>query len=328
MRLSRLVLVGLITAMMPPAAYAEPTPEAAAYLDRAVDLIRQHHKDSPSADWDQIASQARDDIATAITPDDTYPAIWQILRALGERHSFLVEPGKAGAGSQARTGQPPDEAQAPTPTWLTVQNRYAIMRLPALNTMGADGEALGVAYTTALRQGLEQMESAHLCGWIVDLRNNGGGNMWPMLQGLDPLLGDPPFGYFTSRGTVSSTWTRAHGRLVPMPTNLPPTPPSFTLDHGQAPLAVLIGPGTASSGEMTALALIGRGNVRTFGAPTAGLTTGNSVHPLSDGALLVITSVTVRDRTGKDYSGPIEPDVLAADDAESAAIDWLGTGCR
>src|SRR5688572_5316523 len=159
MRLSRLALAGLITAMMSPAAYAEPAPEAAAYLDRAIGLIRQHHKDSPSADWERIAGQAHDDIATAITPDDTYPAIWQILRALGERHSFLVEPGTAGAGSPARTGQPPGEAQAPMPTWLTVQDRYAIVRLPPLNTIGADGEALGVAYTTALRQGLEQMDS-------------------------------------------------------------------------------------------------------------------------------------------------------------------------
>ena len=54
----------------------------------------------------------------------------------------------------------------------------------------------------------------------------------------------------------------------------------------------MIGPRTSSSGEMTALALVGRSKVRTFGAPSAGFTTTNVPYPLSDGAFLVITAVS------------------------------------
>lgn len=330
MRLSRWAFVCLITAAVPSSAVAEPSAEAAAYLDSAISLIRQHHKDSLSADWARIATRARLDIATAITPDDTYGAIGRILRTLGERHSFLVEPDQARSGAKGPSGSEADApmSRAPMPEWRMVQNRFALVRLPPLNTVGAGGGALGRAYTAALRQGLERMDGEDPCGWLVDLRGNGGGNMWPMLQGLDPLLGDPPFGYFVSRGEISSAWSRTRGEVLPASPAHAPDPASFVLDRSGAPVAVLIGRGTASSGELTALALIGRDGVRTFGAPTAGLTTGNSVHPLSDGALLVITSVTARDRTGKDYPGPITPEVKVADDqAEGAALDWLARAC-
>jgi C-terminal processing protease CtpA/Prc len=34
------------------------------------------------------------------------------------------------------------------------------------------------------------MDQGNLAGWIVDLRNNGGGNMWPMLTGIGSILGE------------------------------------------------------------------------------------------------------------------------------------------
>ena len=33
-------------------------------------------------------------------------------------------------------------------------------------------------------------------GWIVDLRGNFGGNMWPMLLSVEPLIGNGTLGYF------------------------------------------------------------------------------------------------------------------------------------
>jgi len=308
--------------------HAEPNREPADYLDRAINVIREHHKDSPTADWDKIVNQARDDIATANTTSETYPAIWRILQTLGETHSFLVEPGTVEHGLSNSSEQSQGTANQPMPTWAIVHDRYAVVRLPALNTLAAGGEALGKAYTVALRQGLERMDTYDLCGWVVDLRGNEGGNMWPMLQGLDPLLGNPPFGFFTLRGSTISMWSRTNGSVLAVAGDISPSAPAFALKHERSPLAVLLGPLTSSSGEMTALALIGRDKVKTFGTPTAGFTTGNSVYPLSDGALLVVTTVTVQDRTSKNYNGPIMPDVAASlEEAESAAIDWLSQGC-
>jgi C-terminal processing protease CtpA/Prc len=66
--------------------------------------------------------------------------------------------------------------------------------------------------------------------------------------------------------------------------------------------------------------------VRSFGANSAGFLSGNIVLPLPDGAHLAITEVLVQDRTGKDYSETIQPDVPAAD-AEQAARGWIARQC-
>jgi hypothetical protein len=326
MRLRWFVLTALAISTVALAADAPvpPSPEAVAYLDRAIALIRAHHRNAPGADWPRIIARAHNAIAGANAPADTYPAISGVLGALGERHSFLVD------ASATRAPQPDANGTAPPappmPRWALAAKRYGIVRLPELNTMIAGGEATGRAYQAALRSGLEQMDKAPLCGWIVDLRQDGGGDMWPMLAGLDPLLGKAPFGFFVMRGQEPTPWIRANGFVYPAPGAVPTAAPAFALAHGAAPLAVLIGPHTASSGEMSAIALIGRARVRTFGAPSAGFTTANRVYPLSDGAMLVITETSIRDRTGRDYVGPIRPDE-PADDAEQTAEHWLAGQC-
>ena len=90
-----------------------------------------------------------------------------------------------------------------------------------------------------------------------------------------------------------------------------------------APVAVLIGPHTTSSGEMTAIAFRGRPATRFFGEPTAGYTTGNQVFDLSDGAHLVVTSVYVEDRNGVGFTGAISPDeTTPVDQADERALAW------
>ena len=67
---------------------------------------------------------------------------------------------------------------------------------------------------------------------------------------------------------------------------------------------------TASSGEATAISFIGKTNVRTFGTPSAGLTSANKGFKLSDGKMILLASSYEMDRTGKNYTGKIQPDEL------------------
>lgn len=302
-----------------------PSPEARAYLDAAIAILRDKHIDSAKADWPRIIADAYADIGGAKTPRDTYPAIRGVLGALGEKHSFLVAAPRA-AGPKAG-GTPPRVSEAPMPTSELLDGRFGVVRLPQLGALGPTGQADGERYTQTLRTALETMDKAPLCGWIVDLRRNGGGNMWPMLRGLDPLLGAAPFGTFVDTKNAVQLWQRQGGMIFPAARAAPAEPPLFGLAHAGAPLAVLIGPETASSGEMTAIALIGRSGVRSFGANSGGYVTGNSAVPLSDGAFLVVTGVFVRDRTGKPYDERILPDVLAAD-AQGEAVQWLTAQCK
>lgn len=307
-----------------------PTETALAYFQQALVLIKEHHRNRTRVDWAQLVPRAQVLLAGAKSPSDTYQAIRFVLDGLRERHSFLVEPSALPTarpgGTTASEGKSFPEPSVPSSR--IVQNRFGYLRLPELNTLGSNGPALGVRYTSFARDALLDMDRAGLCGWIVDLRGNGGGNMWPMLWGLDPLLGEPPFGFFVLPDGSKQAWTRSMGNIFPSPNPLPTSPPAFALKHSSAPIAVLIGPQTGSSGEMTAIAFVGRPNTRVFGAPSAGLTTANKVYPLVDGAVLVLTETSVQDRTGKDYAGPIMPDEqLGPSEAETGAQRWLGSRC-
>lgn len=330
LRILLLVLSAGMALAAPPAHPPEgpPSAEAAAYLDQAIMLLRDHHINSAKADWPRLTAQAHAEIAGARTPGDTYPAIRHLIADLGVRHSFFMPPPtQAQIDAATKAGPTGMVAGTAMPASALLDGRVGLVRLPGLDTFSPGGPERGKTYPRILRAALQQLDQAPLCGWIVDLRGNGGGNMWPMLAGLDPLLGASPFGFF-SRGEVRQPWQRTPSGIFPVPVQPDPaTPPAFGLTHAGAPLAVLIGPGTASSGEMTALALIGRSGVRSFGSASAGFLSGNIVMPLPDGAHLAITEVLVHDRTGKDYSETIQPDVPATD-AEQAAKDWIERQCR
>ena len=310
-------------------AFAEPDPATKTYLDKALELIRLHHRKSAQAEWPRIIAEAQAQVADAKLPKDTYPAIRDVLRKLNEPHSFLVEPSAVpdaiGGTTAAQKGL---ATTRPMPAWNIEARRIGVMTLPELNTLGEQGQKWGFEYTSKVRDGLMTMDKGKVCGWIIDLRQNIGGNMWPMLWGLDPLLGPSPFGAFILANGRKEQWVRAKNHLFPTSENLPATAPNFQLKHGDAPVAVLLGPKTASSGEMIAIAFIGRKGVRTFGNVTAGFTSANKTYPLSDGAFLVLTESSVSDRLGREYTGPIIPDQQVADhEAKSAAMKWLKKRC-
>ena len=294
---------------------ARASPEADAYLTRAIDLIRANHINSARMDWPNLIAWAHKDIAGAKTSADTYDTITNLLARLGERHSFMLTPQQIAADGAPRFGAGGAVLEPPMPRFELVDGRFGVVRLPGLTTFGPDGEVRGKRYTATLRDALGTLDQAPLCGWVIDLTEDTGGNMWPMLAGLDPLLGKAPFG-----STVSSAGTSFWQRNPALMTSLA---------HADAPLAILIGPHTASSGEITAVALIGRANVRTFGQASAGYSTSNATYILSDGAHLMVTSGYIRDRTGRQYAGPLTPDVaVPLADAQAEAIRWLTPQCK
>ncbi|MBZ0318901.1 MAG: PDZ domain-containing protein [Anaerolineae bacterium] len=156
------------------------------------------------------------------------------------------------------------------------------------------------------------------CGWIVDLRQNSGGNSWPMMVGVGPILGEGEVGGFVDNKGNKATWVYQDGQAlvngIPIENTFYPLDPMPNL-----PVAVLTSSFTASAGEMVLVAFVGRPNTRRFGEPSAGLTTGNNGIELSDGAFLNLAQVFAMDRNGNIYDGPVAPD-------EFVSIDWANYG--
>lgn len=310
-----------------------PSLAAGAYLNRALTLIRAQHMRAGEMDWPALEARSRRQVAGAQTPRDTYWAIRAVLGTLGDHHSFLSDPSPAQGMPKGSTAGGPVAVTAPPAPMPTTQlhaGSIGMVALPTLNTFTVSGRADATRYVAVARAGLQRLDAKRLCGWVIDLRDNGGGNMWPMLNAVSPLLGPSPFGAFvTANGTVSR-WVRTETGVVieGIEASSWPRYDPFDLIQAKQPVAVLLSGRTASSGEAVAIAFSGLVNTRRFGEPSAGFTSGNSAQTLSDGALLGIAAVWERDRLGREYRDRLMPDeAVPADRALTAATHWLLGQC-
>ena len=191
-----------------------------------------------------------------------------------------------------------------------------------------------VVFAEELHKLIGELESAGARKWILDLRDNQGGNLWPMLAGLGPLLGDGEAGAsLRPDGDRRRIWYEdgkvGLGDYVQLRVRGEP----YRLHSPGAPVAVLQDDETASAAEIVAAAFAARPSTRSFGTATRGATTATRTFPLMDGAALMLAVASTVDRHGRVLSGPIEPDELVVDaergenlndqPAIEAARQWL-----
>ncbi len=319
---------------------SRPPPSAAAvrYLDAALALMREHALRRADVDWPAVRRAALEHARGAVTPADTHLAVRFAVRELGDRHSYLqsarVSQALArSAVSNARTGSP-----LTPPHGRLLDGNLVYLHVPGF-AGGTPAEQL--EFAEALSDLIRVHDSAGACGWLLDLRQNSGGNLWPMLAGVGALLGDGELAASVyPDGRRVAVWYRDGQAGFGDYTQLRVRSP-YRL-RSPSPLAVLLGPGTASSAEVLAVAARGRGLTRSFGAPTRGLSAGNRTFALADGASLVLTVAATGDAAGRIVTGQIVPDEPTArpaaggsgesgsDAALDAAATWLASrdACR
>jgi C-terminal processing protease CtpA/Prc len=162
------------------------------------------------------------------------------------------------------------------------------------------------------------------CGWIFDLADNDGGNMFPMLAGLVGVLGVGRQCGFRDTGN-RLTWVDATKDAVGIGSNTFAKVPNAS-PLAPRPTAILVGPETASSGEFTALCLIGRTGAGIFGTPTAGYLTGVEVKELPSGGAVGVTGVTAVDHLGAAWPDRLMPDVECSPSDVDQAAAWITSG--
>lgn len=270
-------------------------------LAHALPLIRANALNADNVRWSA-------EEAALLTPDpkglpaqEAYGRLRKVLDALADRHSLLQTPDIALAYRQNAVATGPIEARQ--------MKDIGYVLVPGLR--GTDARA-GAAFTTELCERVAALASTSSKGWIVDLRQDTGGNMWPMLNGLHSLLGANDAGAFRDRDGATTRW---RSRATP----------ACGVDLSGSRVAVLVGAKTASSGEAVAVAFKARPGTRFFGRTTAGLATSNRAFPLPDGGVLRLTTAEMLDRAGESYPRGITPDTLVPSDQDAieAAAVWL-----
>lgn len=301
------------------------------YLDAALDTLRRVALRRDSVDWSALRDSVRVRAAGAQTTDQAWPALQWALRRV-DRHSFLQTP-RPMPDERAAVAKPNEKSPQrpfvrPAVSGRLIENRFGYVLVPSIGSSRP-------SFVDSLQTLIREFDSAGACGWVVDLRRNPGGNMWPMLAGIGPLLGDSIIGSFAVDGEPNSYWRYVRGHAWYGDDTVPAwaahgTQPPYELQRRSASVAVLSGRETASSGEATMIAFLGRPNLRTFGDSTSGFASVNNGYRLPDSANMVITIGFSRDRTGRQYGLRLTPDELVPPGADSTrdlplerAVAWL-----
>lgn len=312
----------------------EPPPQstlsvqAEAYLNEALNIMERNSIKRYEIEWTSFRRRVLDEAGTARSPADTYDAIRFALRELGDGHSFFRPP--SGQSQAPPFASPVSGAPGAT----RFDSGVGYLAISAFSGGGDEADAMATQY----HRMIESVDTLGVCGWIVDLRGNLGGNMWPMVAGAGPIVGEGVLGFFVDPDSVVQTWTyvfgssRNDGQIVTRVSD------PYRLLEEDPFVAVLTDSLTASSGEATTIAFRGRDRTRSFGGATWGVSTANRSFTLSDGAMIFLTVSTMADRTGQLYGSKVVPDELLdgprtgdpdTDPVLRSGIDWVvqESGC-
>ena len=302
------------------------SPEANAYVEHVIGLAQEGFLYSSRVDWPAVCAGVLERCAGASTTLETHKALGWMAEHL---NTFLEVPHTFFWPKRVESAPGELEPAFVPPRGQRLEGGFGYVWMPSVVR-----EADVRAYPDVLQGVIAEIDAEPTRGWIVDLRDNDGGNCWPMLAGIGPVLGEGVCGGFEGPDGSRSLWSYQHGssgcggEAWSSVTGEP-----YHLKLECPPVTVLIGPTTSSSGEIVAISFVGRERTQFFGRPTGGASTANDVHSFEDGARLIITSAHDLDRHGHRYGHPIQPDELVpdgwdsleprSDDCVRRAVAWL-----
>lgn len=307
-----------------------------ALLDSVIAHAKRASQYRDKVDWPTLTQEMH----TMAVDADSVPAIAAAVRhlfaSLGDEHARLIHDGRAVAYFSG--GVKGHMVHFDPAVYDRIQSgvEFAYMATlvdPGVGYVRIVGLPMGdnLAMATAIQAPIDSLRALGAEKWIVDLRYNGGGNMFPMVEGLATVLGDGSAGGVTGYSAAEGgRWKVEHGDFyyddysVHLPNNEVPT----TLPD----VAVLTSMYTVSSGEVVAVAFKGRPNTRFFGEPTGGMVTATDWTQFDPRTALMISVGNYTDRNGKVYTDFVDVDEaisfipgqpLKSDSTVLRAITWL-----
>jgi hypothetical protein len=301
-----------------------PSNLAIKYISAACDTLQQHSLFRDSINIKELKETAFKIAGNAKTYNDCYLAVNYLLESLrpyGDEHSFFMTPKEVtnlqNGGSLI--------SKIKNPSYKLIDECGYILVPPFHGT----NPQRKLEYADSLQMAIQRLYALGVKGWIIDLRENTGGDMEPMVAGLGPLFSSEKLGSLVDVNKKYDSWYYEKGKYYWDDGYSSQVLHHVSLDR-QLPIAVLTSNQTGSSGEAVVVSFIGNAQTRFFGQPTWGLTTGNGSYNLIDGANIHLASTIMADRIGKLYHGPIQPDEIIKVDPRDkedvilkAAVKWI-----
>ncbi|MCB2202492.1 hypothetical protein KQH56_00650 [bacterium] len=234
-----------------------------------------------------------------ITPETTDVDLLAAVRGpVGERVRLTIRRGEEEITATVRRESVP----IPSVVWNIVPEAPEIGLIHVYRIAGTTADEIA--------NGIADLTNQGAAGFILDLRNNGGGLVDAGVDIARLFLAEGEVLYEQFKGESETVFEVQQ-------------PGAFT----DLPLAVLVNGNTASSAEIVAGALAARDRAPLIGAPTFGKTTIQYIFDLQDGSSIHVTSGRWW-IPGADF--PLQPDIAVSDDSDGVAmiqtaIDWLNT---
>jgi carboxyl-terminal processing protease len=293
---------------------------AQSYLTEIVNLMQANSINRDRINWADVRARITQSVQGAQTIADTYPAISMALGLLDDHHSFYS------SASGGAIGNPNGKrCAAPGVSTPTMPADIGYVKVGSFSSPVAGADR---AFADAIQQQIRSADAATVVGWIVDVRGNGGGNMWPMVAGVGAVLGEGVAGYFVPPGGARTPWSYQGGGSFSGGSLVAQTSTPYQLMRPGTRVAVLTDNLVASSGEAVVVSFRGRPNARSFGGATCGLSTANQSYRLSDGAMLYLTVAVMADRNHTPYGDSMAPDETVPGDVDvvQRAMAWVRGG--
>lgn len=304
------------------------------FLEKVFSTIQQNSVYKSSFDWAKLHEKVFKGIDTAKSYDDLIPAIRNIYQSINDKHGAIYLNSKRIAMNdkptftirkvlqdQFKNGIPKIKTQI-------FNNKYGYIIIPGNNDLGDNTNIL----SQEIQDALCRLNPKNLSGLIIDLRLNTGGSMYPMLCGLNEIIGNGKIGSFVDLNGKSITKWIIKNEAFYLDTQRITVVRNQCKVSKNLKVAVLLSQITSSAGEDLAVALKGRANTLFIGEKTGGFTTSTSIHYIN-GQLLTVSNAFIADRTGKVYYENILPDFeifnednfdnLTLDKKVIAALKWL-----
>lgn len=263
------------------------------YVRDAVCIMDKQGIFAEGPEWDAAKEKALSATPTSI--QEAQEVIKEALKVAGGKHSFLK-------AEEAVAKDASSEWPAPE---VTLLNGIAIVKLPPFS----GNQEEGIKYANTVLEAIPDTVQ----GVVIDLRDNTGGNMYPMIAAVHR---------FISADDLLRFRTRKRTQWIQLPFVLQGAGVARQ-ERIACPVALLTNEWTASSGEATLLCFRGLDYARVFGSPTAGYASANQPFTLADGAQMALTTGCDVARTGEVFcDDPIDPDVFTQTPVEDA-VAWI-----
>lgn len=287
------------------------SPEVRKYLNEVLALLEKESVNKHNINWDIFGVKVFRVAQNSQTIKDAYPAVNYAIAQLKDNHSYFAQAIQEEENSE--------EKPLPTLKDEKTPANIGYIRIPFFIGDQYQTEQ----YIKSITDKISQQNNPKIKGWVIDLRDNFGGNMWPMMAAVGAFLDTGKQGYFLDADNKAVEWRFENGKVYSDTTMLAESKHNISL-FGKNRIAVLINNKTASSGEAMAVLFKGYDNAKLFGLPTFGVSTGCESFSLSDGSKINLATSVFADRSRRKYGESIVPHFPCAEnEILLTAINWL-----